>query len=160
MMILGVMAVSTAAFGANVKGGQFGVDYQLASGQNTLGVWWHLHDMIALAPSIGYSASDNDAGRKEQITTLGIVLPIYVAQFNKLDFFVAPLFEYTAINIDNNGNKTNTHEMSFGLGLGTQIALTEQLHLFAHQGFAYNDDDGPVDYNTFRTAVGAIFYFN
>lgn len=160
MMILLAMAVSTAAFGANVKSGQFGLNYQFSGGMNSWGAWWHVHDMIALAPSIGYDAEDDDAGRTESTMSFGLNVPIYLAQFNKLDLFVAPGFNYNSNKVDNNGVKTTTNSMTFGVGLGVQIALTEQLHAFGVHSFNYNDNDGPTSYGLSRTSVGAIFYFN
>ncbi len=104
-----MLAATTSSFGA-VKGGKVGVNFQYSSNLPSLGVWWHLTDMIAINPYLGYdfsSTKDITTGTtlgcnaatctqtdKSNTLTLGIDIPLYIAQFNALNLFIAPGFGY------------------------------------------------------------------
>ncbi|HMY11298.1 MAG TPA: hypothetical protein PKC74_06730, partial [Turneriella sp.] len=97
------LAATTSSFAA-VKSGKIGVDFATNSstgitngnGNNTpqsLGVWWHVTDMIAIRPSLAYSTSTTTTetpatNTKNSVTTnsfgVGISVPIYLAKMNLL----------------------------------------------------------------------------
>lgn len=172
MMILLAMAVSTAAFASNVKGGKFGVDYYYSGGQSSWGAWYHVTDMIAIAPQFGFERENNVIGDTvdENTTTwsAGLLVPIYLANFNKLDMFVAPGVVYASQTFKDKIDDTNDRKdnyLNLTVALGMQIAVTEQLHIFGMTGINYSThtDDAKRDDSSFglgRTSVGAIFYFN
>lgn len=162
------MAATTASFGA-VKANQFGVDYMYSGGVNSFGAWWHVSDKIALRPTVGFKYTDQDnAGTQTTTTmfTLGVAVPIYIANFSALDLYVAPAFAYTS-----NGSKsttggvsvsTSSSSISASAALGMQVKLVEQVSIFGEMGIGYDKDDSTKKstIQTARTAVGAIFYFN
>lgn len=171
------LAATQASFGA-VKSGKAGVDFATSSttgvnnGNGTtqsLGVWWHVTDMIALRPSLAYSSTTKTveaSGTKTSETTntfgVGIAVPIYLAKMNLLDLYVAPAFAYGS----NGSNYTN---IDAGVALGLQVAVNEQLQFFGEMGLGYRNTTDKATANqttttgTFGTArgsVGVIFYFN
>lgn len=106
---------STSTF-ANAKGGKVGANFQYSSKLSSIGVWWHITDLVAINPFVGY---DSSTDKKTQATlagnttlactaastnctsnattgtwTVGMDIPIYIAKFNALDLFVAPGVAY------------------------------------------------------------------
>ncbi len=188
-----MLAATTSSFAA-VKGGKVGVNFQYNASLPSVGVWWHLTEMIAINPYVGYdfsSTKDVYTGGtltcgaatctqtdKSNTLTLGIDVPLYLAQFNAVNLFIAPGFGYksasgstvtenstagTSLTVD----KGSTSTISFGLAAGLQIAVLEQLHVFGKAGFDLNISSNSASSNysktqftTGRAAVGAIFYFN
>lgn len=188
-----MLAATTSSFGA-VKGGKVGVNFQYSGTLPSLGVWWHLTDMIAINPYVGYdfsSTKDVYTGTtltcgaatctqtdKSNTLTLGIDIPLYVAQFNALNLFIAPGFGYksasgstvtenstasTSLTVD----KGSTSTLAFGLAAGLQIAVLDQLHVFGKAGFDLNiasnsasSNYSRTQFTTGRASIGAIFYFN
>ena len=173
------LAATTSSFGA-VKGGKIGVDFSTAGttgvydGRNTtqsLGVWWHVTDMIAIRPSIAYSSSTTTVevttpSSKTSTTTntfgVGISVPIYLAKMNLLDLYVAPAFSYGS-------NGSNYSGIDAAVSLGLQVAVNDQLQFFGEMGLGYRNQTDKVTagttvttsgFGTARGAVGVIFYFN
>jgi hypothetical protein len=183
---LALCLVASSSVFANVKGGKIGVDFSMSSTLSTLttpsvqngngttqslGVWWHLTDMIALRPSVAYSSTtttvENTAtNTKASATTntfgAGIAVPIYLTKMNLLDLYVAPGFSYGS-------NASNYTNMSFSASLGLQVAVNDQLQFFGEAGLAYvsttdkataNVTTTTGTFGTARAAIGVIFYFN
>lgn len=173
------LAATTSSFGA-VKAGKIGVDFTTAgttgvyNGNGTtqsLGVWWHVTDMIAIRPSIAYSSSTTTVevttpSSKTSTTTntfgVGISVPIYLAKMNLLDLYVAPAFSYGS-------NGSNYTGIDAAVSLGLQVAVNEQLQFFGEMGLGYRNSTDKATANqttttgsfgTARGAVGVIFYFN
>ncbi|MBS0618760.1 MAG: outer membrane beta-barrel protein [Spirochaetes bacterium] len=179
------MAATTASFGA-VKGNKIGLDFSMSSTLATLttpninngsgstssvGVWWHVTDMIALRPSIAYSSTTTTVQNTVTNTNLstttntfgvGLSVPIYLAKMNLLDLYVAPGVSYGS----NGSNFTN---LGISASLGLQVAVNDQLHFFGEMGLGYNSNTDKSTANqttttssfgTARGAVGVIFYFN
>lgn len=172
------MAATTASFGA-VKANKIGANFQYDGSLPTFGVWWHVTDMVAIAPSIGFKNTSNTynstAANKEDSTTelqLGVGVPIYLAHFNALSLFVAPEFSYTSKSdklTPQAGASTTSSSSVLGISaaLGLQVEVHAQVHLFGAFAFGYSSEDtgnasgqktGII--STTRTAIGAIFYFN
>ena len=194
------LIASTSAF-ADVKGGKVGMHFQYGSNISSIGVWWHIVDMIAINPYVGYnSASDkytnitnatygcsttNQCTRTNSVSTLafGIDVPIYLAKLNAVNLFVAPGFSYSSKTSSDKyepatgastETKGTTPTISFGLALGLQIPILEQLHVFGKAGVDYSitsydnsgvasasgNADKSTSLTTTRYSVGALFYFN
>jgi len=201
--VLALALVATTGAFANVKGGKIGMNFQYGSNISSLGVWWHVIDMLAINPYIGYSSSTtkytnitggNGIGcgatahctRTDSSSTLvfGIDIPIYLVKFSAVDLFVAPAFSYSSKSTSdkyenaNNGQSIETKgtnpTYNFGLYLGLQIPILDQLHVFGKGGFEYSitpyenpgtgstngNPDKTTTFSTTRYSVGAIFYFN
>jgi hypothetical protein len=207
-------AATTSSF-ANVKAGKFGMDFSFAgslglwtlgtdgsatppnfNGMPTVGLRYHITDMIAVAPSVGfYTASGTDnrndtlpgaiKTRETSVTAwgIGLEIPIYLAKFNVLDFYVAPGVGFTPTSTTTkdtrvNGTTTESNEtksyLSIFAAIGLQIPINDQLHAFGKTTLGYasgttNPDtkanpSEPDDKSTYfglqSWAVGAIFYFN
>ena len=158
------MAATTASFGA--KSGQIGLDFGVsnitaisnANSAPTVGLWWNVSDKIALRPSIGFTNSDNGTTSSTAIS-FGIAVPIYVANFNKLDLYIAPEFNWAT-----DGGSPANSGMAVGASLGTQVSVAEQVSLFGEMGIGYykNLTSGAKDsqIGTARTAFGVILHFN
>ncbi len=133
------LAATTSSFGA-VKGGKVGVNFQYGSNINSLGAWWHLADIIALNPYVGYSSSSTKdlytgtAGlgigcgtgnvcyqtAKSNGFVVGVDVPIYLAKFNALDLFVAPGVGYNSSSSETlNENTTNGQSATVNNGTST-----------------------------------------
>ena len=195
-LVLGLALVaSTSVFATGVKGGKIGVNFQYSGTMPSLGAWWHIVDMVAINPYVGYGFSSEKttytggllAGcgtatctntDKSNNLVLGIDVPIYLAQFNALNFFVAPGFSYTSSggsNVYENTTagtsstveKGSSPKLNFGLYAGLQIPILEQLHVFGKAGFDFgitsnsnNSTYSKTEFTTTRYSIGAIFYFN
>ncbi|HRP68108.1 MAG TPA: outer membrane beta-barrel protein [Turneriella sp.] len=170
LAIAAAMAISTAAFGANVKANKLGVNFAYDSGTSNIGVLWHVADTVALRPFVGFKNKAIDQGTTTTTMTFGLDLPIYLANFNALDLYVAPGISYnsekTAPAI---GSATTATTLDLKAMLGLQVKLADQVHLFGELGLSYSSyNDGTpapgttksTTIATGRTAVGAIFYFN
>lgn len=166
----------TGAVSANVKAGKIGVDFSYSgsvglwqtnnhavptfNGMPTIGVLWHLTDMIALAPQVGFytaSSTDNSATtgapgnvvKKETTVTAwgaGLEVPIYLTKFNALNFYVAPGFgitpnSTTVKNTTENNTVTETKStgshLSIYAAIGLQIPINDQLHVFGKTTIGY-----------------------
>lgn len=169
----------TGAISANVKAGKIGVDFSYAGsvglyktngtnvmnvGTPTVGVLWHLTDMIALAPQVGfYTANQEDksginaAGNGnivDKTTTawgLGLEVPLYLTKFNALNFYVAPGVGYTPTSTKTKtstytggGTTVTTTEteakgsyLSLYAAIGLQIPINDQLHVFGKTTIGY-----------------------
>lgn len=113
-IILALALVATSSAFASVKGGKIGVNFQYSSKLPSIGAWWHIIDLIAVNPYIGFDSSNDKtlyttgpaaigcAGITTNCTknvssntwTFGLDIPIYVAKFTALDLFVAPGIQY------------------------------------------------------------------
>jgi len=209
------LAATTSSFGA-VKAGKFGMDFSFAdslglwtlgtngsasaptfNGTPTVGLRYHITDMIAVAPSVGfYTASGTDNQNvtapptaikttETSVTAwgIGLEIPIYLAKFNVLDFYVAPGVGFTPTstttkNTQVDGTTTESKRtgsyLSIFAAIGLQIPINDQLHAFGKTTLGYasgttNPDTNanpsePDDKSTYfglqSWAVGAIFYFN
>lgn len=166
---------STSVFASGVKGGKFGIDFSyvsnlttpspiVSSGAPSIGVWWHVIDMIALRPSVGFS-STSAGGATTTNLEFGIGVPIYLAKFNALDLYVSPAFSYLSRSSSVGGVSVTSSGWGVSGSLGLQVGVHDQVHLFGEVGFGYAADlaasgTGSTTFSTTRTAVGAIFYFN
>jgi hypothetical protein len=173
------LAATTSSFGA-VKAGKVGVDFATSGttgiyngygGTQSLGIWWHVTDMIAIRPSLAYSSITiteevTTPSSKTSTTTntfgVGISVPIYLAKMNLLDLYVAPAFSYGSNGSDYTG-------IDAGVSLGLQVAVNDQLQFFGEMGLVYRNSTDKSKANetttigwfgTARSAVGVIFYFN
>lgn len=184
-LALAFVASTSGGLFAAVKDNKFGVNYMYNAGQNNIGAQWHITSVFAIRPSIGFSTgttttTTTTTGNVNEVTgttlEFGIAVPIYLANFNLLDLYVAPSFGYTSTS----GKTTNTIPVSSadskssginaGAALGLQIALNDQLHVFGELGLGYSSTDNPNasatttrtsnQFGLSRTAIGAIFYFN
>lgn len=167
------LAATTSSFAA-VKGGKFGANFSYSASTPTFGVWWHLTDMIALTPSIGWTNKTTTSTGTETNTneiTFGLGLPIYLANFKALDLFVAPDFAFTTTSSKTTtagvSGSTSASNLAVGAALGLQVQVHDQVHLYGAYTLGYSKDDpgttgGTVTtkFGTNRTAIGAIFYFN
>lgn len=169
LSIAAAMAISTAAFGANVKANKLGVNFQYSGTTPGVGVLWHVADTIALRPSIGFSSTTTDPNTGSTTTlTFGLDVPIYLANYNALDLYVAPGVSYTSVNNKPaTGSSTTASVLGVTAALGLQVKLADQVHLFGELGIGYTGTDNggspsskTTTIATGRTAVGAIFYFN
>jgi len=166
-------AATTSSF-ATVKAGKFGMDFMYAgaigqwqtkgatnpgvpdfAGMPGVGFRYHITDMIAVAPSLGFytaSGTDNAAnGDKSEYTAtgwgLGLEVPIYLLKLNALDFYVAPGVGYNSISTSRkntfaNGNPTTESGTSGGYlslfaAVGLQIPINDQLHVFGKTTIGY-----------------------
>jgi len=208
-------AATTSSF-ANVKAGKFGMDFSFAgslglwtlgsngdasaptfNGMPTVGLRYHITDMIAVAPSIGFYTTSGTNNRnvtapatatkttETSVTAwgIGLEIPIYLAKFNVLDFYVAPGVGFTPTstttkNTQVDGTTTESNStgsyLSIFAAVGLQIPINDQLHAFGKTTLGYasgttNPDtkanpSEPDDKSTYfglqSWAVGAIFYFN
>lgn len=169
LALTAAMAISSAAFGTNVKASKFGVDFSYANQLPTLGVMWHVTDMIALRPSLGFSSTTTDPNTgSTTVLNFGIAVPIYLANFNALDLYVAPGFTYKSTNTKPaTGSSTTASDIGVTAALGLQVKVTDQLHLFGEMGLGYtgtNNGGSPAAKTTViatgTTSIGATFYFN
>lgn len=173
-----VTAFSINAISASVKAGKIGVDFSYAGtmglyktngtnamsvGTPTIGVLWHITDMIALAPQVGFlsTGSEDKSGVNaagtgnivEKSTTAwgaGLEVPIYLTKFNALNFYLAPGFGYTPTSTTTKTTSytagtvgTTTETKSKGdyfsgyLAVGLQIPVNDQLHVFGKTTIGY-----------------------
>lgn len=203
-----MLAATTSSF-ANVKAGKFGMDFSYAgslglwttgisgspsltsNGTPTVGFRYHVTDMIAIAPSVGFataSGTDNNfsGAKTERSTTtwgVGLEVPLYLAKFTAMDFYVAPGVGFTptstttknttAAGVVTEGKSTGSF-LSLYAAIGLQIPINDQLHVFGKTTIGYasgttnpdtNSNPADVDDKTSyfglqSWAVGAIFYFN
>lgn len=167
----------------------------------TVNLQYHITDMFAVAANVGfYTTSFKDKSgldttgangqlREYQTTgwAIGLEIPIFLAKFNLLNFYIAPGFSYTPTKstLTTTGLGTTTTPTSSPLTstnsflsvfavMGLQIAINDQLHAFGRTtiGYAagtYNSTNGtntaPPDstdsYFGFQSwSIGALFYFN
>lgn len=172
-----MLAATTSSFGA-VKAGKFGMDFSFASplglwtlgsggsasmpsfyGMPAVGLRYHITDMIAIAPSVGfYTASGTDnrnntnpgATKSVETTTtawgIGLEIPIYLLKLNLMDFYVAPGVGFTPTSTTTKTtlvNGTTTEEKSTGsylslfAAVGLQIPINDQLHAFGKTTIGY-----------------------
>ena len=166
------LAATTSSFGA-VKDGKFGIDFSFAgslglwtganngqasaptfNGMPAVGLRYHITDMIAVAPSLGFytaSGTDNNINGSKRETSLtawglGLEVPIYLLKLNALDFYVAPGMGYasssstekntTAAGVVTEGTKTGNH-LSLFAAIGLQIPINDQLHAFGKTTIGY-----------------------
>jgi hypothetical protein len=166
------LAATTSSFGA-VKAGKFGMDFSFAgslglwtganngnasapafNGMPAVGFRYHLTDMIALAPAVGfYTASgtnNNINGSKTETSLtawgLGLEIPIYLVKFSAMDFYVAPGVGYASSSttekntstagVVTEGKATGNH-LSLFAAIGLQIPINDQLHAFAKTTIGY-----------------------
>lgn len=171
------LGATTASFGS-VKAGKFGMDFSFA---NPLGLWilgsdgsasipaftgmpavgfrYHITDMVAIAPSVGfYTASGTDntnntnpTQRKSTETTttawgIGLEIPIYLLKLNLMDFYVAPGVGFTPTSTTTKITRvdgTTTESQSTGsylsifAAVGLQIPINDQLHAFGKTTIGY-----------------------
>jgi hypothetical protein len=175
-LFLGLAFIASTSVFASVKGGKLGVNFSYAASTPSFGAWWHITDMIAITPSVGYTNKTTTYSASETASSdlvFGIGVPIYLAKFNILDMYVSPAFSYTTSSTKTTtaaGSASGTSSaLGFSASLGLQVALNDQIHFFGELGFGYSKNDpgsttattGPTTtIGTTRTAVGAIFYFN
>lgn len=172
------LAATTSSF-ASVKGGKFGMDFAFngslgawtvgnggnsntvttpnTAGTPTVGFWYHITDMIAVAPHVGFytaSYTNNPANsltdnKTEKTTTgwaLGLEVPIYLLKLNQLDFFVAPGIGYTPVStttkvttpagVTTEGKGTGSY-LSIYAAVGLQVPVNDQLHFFGKTTIGY-----------------------
>lgn len=169
----------------------------------TVNAQYHITDMIAVAANVGFYTTNyknktglDTAGANgtlvEKSTTawaVGIEVPLYLAKFNLLNFYVAPGFGYTPAKTTTTTTNytagvatnpasspstgTNSYLSIYGV-IGLQVAINDQLHAFGRTsiGYAsgtYNSTNGtntaaPDSTDSYfglqSWAVGALFYFN
>ncbi len=168
-IFLGLAFIASTSVFASVKGGKIGVNFSYAGTAKSFGAWWHITDMIAITPSVGYTTetvtTTGDTTTSNLIFGLGV--PIYLAKFNILDMYVAPSASYTSTTTKTTAGSATGSSLNFAASLGLQAALLDQVHIFGELGFGYTSEDkGGTTTNktttlgTTRTAVGVIFYFN
>lgn len=171
-----LLAATTSSFGA-VKAGKFGMDFSFAgslglwqtggagqpgnapsfSGMPTVGFRYHLTDMIAIAPSVGFyttSHTDNPAntgGTKREYSTtawgLGLEIPLYLVKFSAMDFYVAPGVGYNPVSSTRNDTnaagvaqpeqKYSANYLSLYAAVGLQVPINDQLHVFGKTTIGY-----------------------
>ena len=204
-----MLAATTSSFGA-VKAGKFGMDFSYAgslglwttgnngnaglptfNGTPSVGFRYHVTDMIAIAPSVGFvtasGTNNNVSGAKTETSTtvwgVGLEIPLYLAKFTALDFYVAPGVGFTptstttktttAGGVVTEGNSTGSF-LSIYAAIGLQIPINDQLHVFGKTTIGYASgttnpdtksvpadvDDKSTYFGLQSWAVGAIFYFN
>jgi hypothetical protein len=208
------LAATTSSFGA-VKAGKFGMDFSFAgsldlwtlgtdgsatrptsNGMPTVGLRYHITDMIAVAPSIGFYTTSGTNNQNNALPTaiktvetsvtawgIGLEIPIYLAKFNVLDFYVAPGVGFTPTSTTTKNTHvdgTTTESKSTGsylsifAAIGLQIPINDQLHAFGKTTLGYasgttnpntnanpsEPDDKSTYFGLQSWAVGAIFYFN
>ena len=204
------LIASTSAF-ADVKAGKFGMGFAYSGnfgvvntnnkaaasvGMPQVNAMYHITDMIAVAANLGFYTTNykdksglNAAGNgtwDEYSTTawaVGLEIPLYLAKFNLLNFYVAPgggyiPYKQTQTRTDIAGGVSTTRAgypttstanywSIYGV-IGLQIAINEQLHAFGRTtiGYAsgtYNSglQDSTDSYFGLQSwSVGALFYFN
>jgi len=168
-----MLAATTSSFGA-VKAGKFGMDFSFAgslglwttsnngaanmptfNGMPTVGFRYHITDMIAIAPSLGFASvsgtNNNVNGNKTENSGsqwgLGLEIPIYLLKLNALDFYVAPGVGYTSQSSTSKttfaSGATPTESESTGsflslfAAIGLQIPINDQLHAFGKTTIGY-----------------------
>ncbi len=171
------LIASTSAF-ANVKGGKFGMDFSFAgslglwttgsngnaglpsfNGVPTVGFRYHITDMIAVAPSVGFlmasgtnntnNTNANQTKSTEKNLTawgVGLEIPIYLLKLNALDFYIAPGVGFTPVStttktttvggVTTEGKETASY-LSFFAAIGLQIPINDQLHAFGKTTIGY-----------------------
>jgi hypothetical protein len=179
---------SSSAF-ANVKGGKFGMDFSFAgslglwqtgnngsaniptfNGMPTVGFRYHITDMIAIAPSVGFwtATGTNNTNSTlaaqtkstETSTTawgLGLEIPIYLLKLNLLDFYVAPGIGYTPTStttkvtrvdgLSTEGKSTGAY-LSVFAAIGLQVPINDQLHAFGKTTIGYASGTTNPDTNS------------
>ena len=176
--VLALALVATTGAFANVKGGKFGMDFSFAgslglwttgtngnaglptfNGMPTVGFRYHITDMIAVAPSVGFvmangtNNTNNTAAAavkstEESLTAwgIGLEIPLYLLKLNALDFYVAPGVGYTPVStttktttvggVTTEGKETAAYFSVFA-AIGLQIPINEQLHAFGKTTIGY-----------------------
>lgn len=157
--------VFTSGIYADVSSGKFGANFQYGNTINSIGVWYHIFDAIAVSPFVGYSttttvvknstfaglgcgALDCTVTTKTNDWNFGIEVPIYVAKLKAMHFFLSPLASYGISNGTTKGENASTGRtgenenassklLTFGIYAGLQIPVLDQLHLFGRGGFEY-----------------------
>lgn len=206
------LIASTSSF-ADVKGGKFGMGFSYAgvnslgvfttnnsgnvgTSMPTVNVQYHITDMIAVAANVGFyttnwkdkqtlTAAGNGTWDEYSKTAwaAGLEVPLYLAKFNLLNFYVAPGFGYTptkttqtktdvtaGVSQTRNGypvTSTSNYLSIYGV-IGLQVAINEQLHAFGRTSIGYASgtynggaQDSTDSYFGLQSwAVGALFYFN
>ncbi len=170
----------------------------ISQGMPTANAQYHITDMIAVAANVGFfttnyrDKSSLDAqGFNGQIKeysatawSAGLEIPLYLAKFNLLNFYVAPGFSYTPYKVTttttnvsatgvqttpaNSPSTSTSNYLSIYGVIGLQVAINDQLHAFGRTtiGYAsgtYNSglQESTDSYFGLQSwAVGALFYFN
>lgn len=190
--VLALALVATTGAFANVKGGKFGMDFSFAgslglwttgtngnaglptfNGMPTVGFRYHITDMIAVAPSVGFvmangtnNTNNTTAGSvlstEKSVTAwgIGLEIPLYLLKLNMLDFYIAPGVGYTPTSTTTKttyvggtpaateGKETASY-LSVFAAIGLQIPINDQLHAFGKTTIGYAT--GTTNQNTQST---------
>ncbi|AFM14459.1 outer membrane beta-barrel protein [Turneriella parva] len=166
-----MLAATTSSFGA-VKAGKFGMDFSFAGslgtwttrsmndgpgapnfgGMPTVGLRYHLTDMIAIAPSVGFYTATTTDNTNNTIATqtkttevsrtawgFGLEIPLYLVKLNAMDLYIAPGVGFAPTSattkttrvdgLTTEGKSTGSYISVFA-ALGLQVPINDQFHVF------------------------------
>lgn len=108
------------------------MQFQYGSNISSIGVWWHVIDMVAVNPYVGYGSQSTKYTQVTNTGTAGAVgaactttnvctrtdggsslvfgidVPIYLVKLNAVDLFVSPSFSYTSASTSDKYENANT----------------------------------------------------
>jgi hypothetical protein len=145
----------------------------------TVGVIWHVSNLIAIKSDIGFSSLTSDSERSATDSsgiTTGVSARLYMLKRDGLRAYVSPGYFYSRTT-QNSGSSSLTFENrdstnSFAGSFGVQYALHKKLALFGETGITYShstftstaalallgSESSTVAWRS-KSGVGVIFYF-
>lgn len=159
LFVLALVAVASVATAQSA--GKYGFNVAYGGGGSNIAVTYHLSDMLALRPGLGYTSNDNGTTVSTRFTVGSDVL-YYLSNADGMGMYVGGGFSYVAKSTDK--PETSDSEMDFKGLLGFQYALNAKLGVYGEVAFSYTslsgDGGDSSSLGTKNSGVGLIFYLN
>jgi len=128
-------------------GGKIGIDFTLSE-QPTIGMKWHISKLYCVNPFFGFLAAGKSADQGN-LLIVGLGNQFYLPSFLALDHYINISPAYYGFG----GSGFFEGKLSYGL----QYQCNNTISIFGELGIVYYSRDYLAE--TFRSGVGAIFYF-